>query len=108
MLKAADISDDGKYTLISNNKQVCLWNNQNNNKVYPCLSGLEAQLIKLVGIPSSQRYFYTSNRINVHLYDIQSGRLITVWTAGDNIINNIAMSADDSTMLFGFRSESTN
>jgi len=104
VLKAADISDDGKYSLISNNKKICLWDNQKNSKAYPCLSGLEAQLIELVGISSSKRYFYTSNRINVHLYDFKTGRLITVWTAGDNIINDIAMSADESTLLFGFRS----
>jgi len=104
VLKAADISDDGIYSLLSNNKQVCLWDNLNNKKVYPCLAGLEAQLIELVGISSSKRYFYTSNRINVHLYDLKTGRLITVWTAGDNIINDIAMSADESTLIFGFRS----
>lgn len=104
VLKAADISNDGMYSLISDNKQVCLWDNQKNKTAYDCLSGLEAQLIELVGISSSKRYFYTSNRINVHLYDLQSGRLVTVWTAGDNIINDIAMSADESTLVFGFRS----
>lgn len=104
VLKAADISDDGQYSLISDNQQVCLWDNQTNQKKYDCLKGLEAQLIELLGISKSKKYFYTSNRINVHLYDLASGRLITVWTAGDNIINDIAMSDDESTLLFGFRS----
>jgi WD40 repeat protein len=104
VLKAADISDDGHYSLVSDNQQVCLWNNQTNTKKYDCLQGLEAQLIELLGISKSKRYFYTSNRVNVHLYDLASGRLITVWTAGDNIINDIAMSDDESTLVFGFRS----
>ena len=104
ILKAADISDDGKYSLISDNKKICLWNNQTNKKLYKCLTGLESQLIELLGISHSNRYFYTSNRVNVHLYDLPTGRLITVWTAGDNIINDIAMSEDDSTLVFGFRS----
>jgi WD40 repeat protein len=104
VLKAADISNDGTYSLISDNNQVCLWNNHSNKKAYPCLTGLEAQFIELLGISSSQRYFYTSNRVNVHWYDLDSGRLITVWTAGDNIINDISISADDSSLIFGFRS----
>ena len=104
LIKAADISDDGQYSLISDSQQVCLWDNQTNQKKYDCLQGLEAQLIELLGISKSKRYFYTSNRINVHLYDLTSGRLITVWTAGDNIINDIAMSDDESTLIFGFRS----
>lgn len=104
VLKAADIADDGTYSLLSDNNQVCLWHNQHNSKVYPCLTGLEAQFIELLAISSSQRYFYTSNRVNVHLYDLNSGRLLKVWSAGDNIINDIALSADDSTLIFGFRS----
>ncbi|MDG1750227.1 MAG: hypothetical protein P8I03_00945 [Thalassotalea sp.] len=104
VLKAADISDDGQYSLISDNDQVCLWDNQTNQKKYECLQGLEAQLIELLGISKSNKYFYTSNRVNIHLYDLESGRLMTVWTAGDNIINDIAMSDNESTLVFGFRS----
>jgi WD40 repeat protein len=103
VLKAADISDDGQYSLISDNQQVCLWDNQTNRKKYDCLKGIEAQLIELLGISKTKKYFYTSNRVNIHLYDLASGRLITVWTAGDNIINDIAMSDDESTLVFGFR-----
>jgi len=104
VLKAADISSDGKFSLISNNQQVCLWNNQSNQKQYACLTGLETKYIELLGISKSNRYFFTSNRVNVHLYDLASGRLITVWSSGDNIINDIAMAEDDSTLIFGFRS----
>ncbi|GLX78235.1 hypothetical protein tinsulaeT_15750 [Thalassotalea insulae] len=104
VLKAAAISDDGSYSLLSTGKQVCLWQNKNNAKVFPCLKGLEAQMIELVGISTSNQYFYTSNRINVHLYDLVTGRLITVWSAGDNIINDIAMSANERKLIFGFRS----
>jgi hypothetical protein len=32
VLKAADISNDGTYSLISDNNQVCLWNNHSNKK----------------------------------------------------------------------------
>ncbi|MEW6990543.1 WD40 repeat domain-containing protein [Colwelliaceae bacterium 6441] len=103
-IKAADISDDGQYALISHNDKVCLWNNQLNQKVYPCLKGLEAQLIELLGISKNNKFFYTSNRVNIHLYDLATGRLITVWTAGDNIINDIAMSDNENTLVFGFRS----
>jgi len=104
VLKAADISADGQYTLLSDNKQVCLWDNLKNEKKYDCLQGLEAQLIELLGISKSKRYFYTSNRVNVHLYDLATGRLVTVWTAGDNIINDIAMSDNETKLVFGFRS----
>lgn len=104
LLKAADISQDGRYSLISNNQQVCLWDNINNHKVYNCIKGPDGQLIELVGIAKSNKYFYTSNRINVHLYQLDTGRLVSVWSAGDNIINDIAISADDSTMILGFRS----
>ena len=60
VLKAADISDDAQYSLISDNQQVCLWNNKSNQKKYNCLQGLEAQLIELLGISKTNKYFYTS------------------------------------------------
>jgi len=104
VIKAADISVDGQYSLLSDNKQICLWDNQKNELLYDCLQGLEAQLIELLGISKSKRYFFTSNRVNVHLYDLASGRLVTVWTAGDNIINDIAMSDNETKLIFGFRS----
>lgn len=103
VIKAADISIDGELTLWSDNQQVCLWHNINNVELF-CLNGLEAQLIEILGISKSKRFFYTSNRINVHLYDLASKRLITVWSAGDNIINDIAMSDNESAIIFGFRS----
>ncbi len=104
VIKAADISHDGRYSLLSDGKQVCLWLNQKNEKKYPCLQGLDAQMIELLGISQSNQYFYTSNRVNVHLYDLATGRLVTVWSAGDNIINDIAMSANERKLVFGFRS----
>ena len=104
IIKAADISADGKFSLLSDNQSVCLWNNDTNSKHYPCLNGLDAQLIELLGISHSNRYFYTSNRVNVHLYHLATGRLVTVWSAGDNIINDIAFSKDESTLVFAFRS----
>ncbi|WP_448564998.1 WD40 repeat domain-containing protein [Thalassotalea ganghwensis] len=103
VIKAADISQDGQYTLLSNNESVCLWDNIANSKVYECIASADGQLIELLGISQSGQYFYTSNRINVHLYQLATGRLVSVWSAGDNIINDIALSADDSTILFGFR-----
>lgn len=102
IIKAADISDDGQFTLWSDNQIVCLWDNISNKKQY-CLEGLEAQLIELLGISASKQFFYTSNRVNVHLYDLKTGRLMAVWSAGDNIINDIAMAKNDSTLVFGFR-----
>lgn len=104
VIKAADISHDGQFTLLSDNKTVCLWENKLNKKKYPCLHGLDAQLIELLGISYDKRYFYTSNRVNVHLYDLATGRLVTVWTAGDNIINDIAMANNGKKLVFGFRS----
>jgi WD40 repeat protein len=104
LIKAADISDDGQYSLLSDNKQICLWDNTLNKKKYECINGLESQLIELLGISKNNKYFYTSNRVNIHLYNLATGQLITVWTAGDNIINDIAMSDNESTLVFGFRS----
>ena len=103
VIKAADISSDGQFTLLSNNDAVCLWDNLKNQKAYDCISSADGQLIEILGISQSGTYFYTSNRVNVHLYQLNTGRLVSVWSAGDNIINDIALSADDSTMLFGFR-----
>ncbi|WP_286233992.1 WD40 repeat domain-containing protein [Thalassotalea sediminis] len=103
VLKAADISHDGELTLFSDNDQICLWDNNLNTKRY-CLQGLDAKLIELLGISHSKRYFYTSNRINVHLYELATGRLMSVWSAGDNIINDIAMAKNESAIILAFRS----
>lgn len=102
-LKAADISHDGAISIFSDNEQVCVWDNISNQKKY-CLQGLDAQLIELLGISHSKQYFYTSNRVNVHLYDLASGRLMRVWSAGDNIINDIAMANNENVIIFAFRS----
>lgn len=102
IVKAADISDDGKYSLISDNKQVCLWDNIQEKQNY-CITTPDAQLIELLGFYSTGRYFYTSNRVNVHVYRVDTGRLMSVWSAGDNIINDIAVSDDERVLVFGFR-----
>lgn len=101
-LKAADISRDGKHTLISDNNQVCLWDNVQEKQRY-CITTPDAQLIELLGFYSTGRYFYTSNRVNVHVYRVDTGRLMSVWSAGDNIINDIAVSDDERVLVFGFR-----
>ncbi|OKY25218.1 MULTISPECIES: WD40 repeat domain-containing protein [Thalassotalea] len=103
VLKAADISTDGTITIVSDNEQVCVWDNIKDQKSY-CLQGLDAKLIELLGISHSKRYFYTSNRVNVHLYDLATGRLVRVWSAGDNIINDIAMANNEKALIFAFRS----
>ncbi|MDO6426071.1 hypothetical protein Q4489_03555 [Thalassotalea sp. 1_MG-2023] len=103
VLKAADISSDGTLSILSDNEQVCIWDNIKNQQNY-CLQGLDAKLIELVGISHTKRYFYTSNRVNVHLYNLATGRLIRVWSAGDNIINDIAMTNNENTLIFAFRS----
>ncbi len=104
LVTAAALSDDGRFSLIADGQQVCLWNNDTATLRYPCLSGQEAEQIDIVGITSDNRYFYTSNRLSVSLYDLKSGRLSGRWSDGQNIINDIAIANDGAVLLLGYRS----
>ncbi len=105
-IEAAAISTDGQYSLIADSQQVCLWENLQYQKLAPCIAGKEAENIELVGISESKEYFYTSNQMTVYLYRLNSKRelrTVNVWYADNNIINDIAISANGSTLLLGYR-----
>ncbi len=105
-INAAAISSDGLLSLIAEPEQVCLWENQQHQKAMPCITGGEAEHVELVGISKSNQYFFTSNQMTVRLYQLQTNkkaRLINEWYADNNIINDIAISANGETLLLGYR-----
>ena len=105
-IKAAAISSDGLLSLIAEPKQICLWNNKSKQQQMPCITGKDAEHIELVGISTSQQYFYTSNQMVVRLYQLQANKkmiLVNEWYADNNIINDIAISANGDTLLLGYR-----
>jgi len=104
LVKTSDISYNGQYTLIADNKQVCLWNNKIIQLKLPCLIGKAKDYIEIVKIAKNNDYFVTSNRVSVRLYSIKNGKLIGEWSLQDHIINDIALSKDSDVILLGFRS----
>lgn len=106
-ITAAAISDDGQFSLIAEPEQVCLWENQQHQKLAPCITASGAENIALLGISSSKEYFYTSNQMSVRLYRlVENGKIqqVNEWYADNNIINDIAISSDGSILLLGYRS----
>jgi WD40 repeat protein len=104
LVETSDISYDGKYTLIADEKSVCLWNNNTKNLQLPCLIGKAKDYIEIVKISKNNQYFITSNRVSVRLYAIKTGLLIGEWSLQDHIINDIALSKKSDVILLGFRS----
>jgi WD40 repeat protein len=104
---AAALSSDGHLSLLAAQQQVCLWENDNHQKVMPCIDGEYGKNIEILGISSSQQYFFTSNRIVVRLYKImaqgEKAQLVNEWFSDNNIINDIAISAKGDTLLLGYR-----
>ena len=104
IIKAADISVDGQFTLLADNSSVCLWHNQSNKLHHPCHTGEQAQLIEIVKVAKNNQFYVTSNRVFVNLYDAANGKQLGQWSDGENIINDIAMSYHGDILLLGFRS----
>ena len=104
LVETSDISYDGKYTLIADDKQVCLWNNITNKLQLTCLTGKAKEYIEIVKIAKNNQFFITSNRVSVRLYSITNGSLIGEWSLQNHIINDIALSKNSDVILLGFRS----
>ncbi len=104
IVKASDISADGKYSLIADSKGVCLWDNQTVKLVHKCLQGDEKKFIEVVKISATNQYYVTSNRVFVNFYSIASGKKVAQWSDSENIINDIAMSDNAEILLLGYRS----
>jgi WD40 repeat protein len=105
-IKASAISPDGLLSLIAEPAQICLWNNQSKQQQMPCIKGKNAEHVELVGISASRQYFYTSNQMVVRLYQLQANKkmkFVNEWYADNNIINDIAISANGDTLLLGYR-----
>ena len=104
LVETSDISYDGKYTLIADDKQVCLWNNITNKLQLTCLTGKAKEYIEIVKIAKNNLFFITSNRVSVRLYSIAKGNLMGEWSLQDHIINDISLSKNSDVILLGFRS----
>jgi len=104
MITASSLSKDGQFNLISDNKSVCLWNNnQEKNPLY-CLRDSQAQSIHLVDISENNQFFLISNRVSVCLYSLKNHQRLGEWQFAGNIINDMDISADGNKILLGFRS----
>ncbi|WP_076417642.1 hypothetical protein [Colwellia sp. UCD-KL20] len=104
LVETSDISYDGKYTLIADDKHVCLWNNLTQKLQLNCLVGKAKDYIEIVKIAKNNQYFITSNRVSVRLYSLRSGVLVGEWSLQGHIINDIALSKNSDVILLGFRS----
>jgi len=103
VIQATDLSIDGKFTLVAEPNSVCLWINSTNKLQFPCLISTENNFIEIVGIAKNNNYYFTSNKVSIRLYALQSNKLVGEWQMGDNIINDIAISANGEVILLGFR-----
>jgi len=101
--QAAAISADGRFSVVADDKEVCVWSNADKSKLYPCIDGQAAEYVELVGITANNRYFYTSNRVSVSLYNLRNAQLKKVWLTDTKIINDIAVSADGNVLVLGYR-----
>lgn len=104
LVETSDISYNGKYTLIADDEQVCLWNNITKKLQLTCLTGKAKDYIEIVKIAKNNKFFITSNRVSVRLYSIEKGNLVGEWSLQDHIINDIALSKNSDVILLGFRS----
>lgn len=107
LVNTATLSSDGVFALISNDKEICVWNNETRDKVYPCVSDSDAAFVELSGISANNQYFYLSNRLSVSLYRLADGKFINQWTTDPNVINDIAISRDGLVLILGYRNGET-
>lgn len=103
-IKATALSHDGNLSITATPTSVCLWDNSLNKLQLPCLTGDASQYVEIVGISQNKQYFFTSNQVVVRLYETAQGQKLGEWHLADQIINDIAISANGETLLLGFRS----
>ena len=103
LVNTAALSSDGAFALISNDREICVWNNEKRAKVYPCVSDSDAAFVELSGISANNQYFYLSNRLSVGLYRLSDGKFINQWVTEPNVINDIAISENGMKMVLGYR-----
>lgn len=103
-LEHTALSHDGKFSLSAIATGVCLWNNQTDKLHIPCLTGEASKFVEIVGISQNNQFFFTSNQVVVRLYNANNGKQLGEWQLAENIINDIAISANGDTLLFGTRS----
>jgi len=104
LVAAADISNDGQYSLIADSQKVCVWNNLTSQLQHGCLVGEAKEYIEIVKISKNNAYYLTSNQVVVRLYHLDSGKKVGEWRLGENIINDIALSENADVILLGLRS----
>ncbi|KTF16945.1 WD40 repeat domain-containing protein [Pseudoalteromonas sp. H105] len=102
-LESAAVSRDGQLSIVSEQGKVCVWNNNNNTRLFDCITGDDAKHIELVGLSDDKTTFYISNRMAIHAFSLQTGQLIGSWSTGQNIARDIAISANGHVLLVGYR-----
>jgi len=103
LVSTADISSDGRYSLIADPEKVCVWNNLTSQLQHGCLVGEAKDYIEIVKISKNNAYYITSNQVVVRLYHLNDGKKVGEWRLGENIINDIALSENADVMLLGLR-----
>ena len=107
LVNTASLSEDGAFSVVSNHSEICVWNNKERDKVYPCVSDSNASFVELSGISANNQYFYLSNRLSVSLYRLSDGKFVNQWTTDPNVINDIAISRDGMVLILGYRNGET-
>lgn len=101
---SAALTVDGSMSIVAEQGKVCLWDNKTNQLKFKCLVGDDAKHIELVGFSKDKSKYFISNRTSVHMFSATTGQLVGSWATGKNIARDIAVSADASTILIGYRS----
>lgn len=104
VITASVLSSDGQFNVVADSKSVCLWNNTQVESPVHCLNSNEAKFIELVDISENNEFYIISNQVSVRLYTLLTNQQIGEWQVGNNIINDIDISANGSKILLGFRS----
>lgn len=104
VITASVLSSDGQFNVVADSKSVCLWKNTQVESPMHCLKGNEAKFIELVDISENNKFYLISNQVSVRLYSVLTNQQIGEWQVGNNIINDIDISANGSKILLGFRS----
>ncbi|MBQ4831969.1 hypothetical protein J8L70_01820 [Pseudoalteromonas sp. MMG010] len=106
IVQAIDISTDGRYTILSDQKGVCVWDNKTNQKLYACIPLDSSKPREMLGIADNNAVFFTSNRIQVDLYNLKTGQQLGSWSTGHNIIGDLTISADGKLIALGYKTGS--
>ncbi|WP_236702675.1 WD40 repeat domain-containing protein [Thalassomonas actiniarum] len=104
IITASALSQDGAFNLVADGSQLCLWKNLEAKSPLNCLQGAQAQFVELLDISKNNQFYLVSNRVSVSLFSLVKHQLLAQWQFGENIINDLDISAQGDIILLGFRS----